>query len=49
VSEHRQLSRISGPKLEEIREEWRKMRREELHNFYFSPYVIRVITALGMI
>jgi hypothetical protein len=35
--EKRALSRIFGPKKDEVREDWRKFRAEELHNLYFSP------------
>jgi hypothetical protein len=31
------------PKKEEVMGGWRRLRNEELHNFYVSPNVIRVI------
>jgi hypothetical protein len=37
------LRRIFGPKWEEIIEEWRKLHSKELHNFYSSPSIIRII------
>jgi hypothetical protein len=32
--EKRVVRRISGPKREEVTEEWRKLHSEELHNLY---------------
>jgi hypothetical protein len=40
VSENRVLRRIFGFKRVEVIGEWRKMRSEELHNFYSSPNII---------
>ena len=37
------LRRISGPKRDEVTEEWRKLHTEELNDLYFSPNIIRVI------
>jgi hypothetical protein len=37
------LRRIYGPKREEVRGKWRKLHGEELHNFYSSANIIRVI------
>jgi hypothetical protein len=37
VSENRALRRILGPKREEVVGGWRRLRNEELHNFYASP------------
>jgi hypothetical protein len=37
------LGRISGPKSEEITGSWRKLHKEELHNFYSSPVVVVVV------
>jgi hypothetical protein len=42
VSENKILRRIFGPKKEEVQGGWRKP-HNELHNFYASPHVIRVI------
>ena len=42
VFENRILRRISGPKRGE-NGEWRRLDNEELHNFYRSPYIVRVI------
>jgi hypothetical protein len=36
------LRRMFGPKGQEVTEGWRKIHKEELHNFY-SPDKIRVI------
>jgi hypothetical protein len=40
VFENRVLRRIFGPKRDEVT--GRKLHNEELHNFYFSPNVIRM-------
>jgi hypothetical protein len=37
------LRRIFGRKRDEETGDWRKLHNEELHNFFFSPYNIRVI------
>jgi hypothetical protein len=42
VLENRMLRGISGPKRDEVIEGWRKKHREELHNFYSSPNIIRM-------
>jgi hypothetical protein len=39
----RVLRRIFGPKMAEVIRGRRKLHDEELHNFYASPYVIRVV------
>jgi len=43
VFENRVLRRISGPKRDEVTEEWRKLHNEELNNLYSSPNIVRVI------
>jgi hypothetical protein len=40
--------RIFGPKKDEVTEGWRKLHNEELHNFYSSPDVIRMIKSRRM-
>jgi len=35
--------RVFGPKREEVAGGWRRLHNEELHNFYTSPNVVRVI------
>jgi hypothetical protein len=42
VFENRVLSRIFGPKRDEVTGGWRKLLNEELHNLYSSPSVIRM-------
>jgi hypothetical protein len=39
----RRLRRIFCPKRNEVTGDWRKLHNEELHNFYFSPNIIRMI------
>jgi hypothetical protein len=43
VSDNRVLRRIFGPKRDEIIGSWRKLHNEELHNLYFSTYVITMM------
>jgi hypothetical protein len=43
VFENRVLRRIFGPKRDEVTGEWRKLHNEELHDFYSSPSIIRII------
>jgi hypothetical protein len=43
VFANRELSTIFGPKRDEVTGDWRKLHNEELHNFYSSPSVIRMI------
>jgi len=37
------LRKIFGPTREEMPGEWGTLHNKELHNFYVSPYIIRVI------
>jgi hypothetical protein len=41
--ESRVLKRIFGPKGAEVMEGWRKLLKEEIHNLYSSPNIIRMI------
>jgi hypothetical protein len=43
VFKNRMLRRILGPKSDEVIKGWRKLHNEELHNFYSSPIIIRMI------
>jgi hypothetical protein len=43
VLENRMLSRIYGPRRDEVTVSWRKLRNKELHNLYSSPIIIRII------
>jgi hypothetical protein len=42
VIENRML-RIFGPKRDGVTGGWRKLHKEELHNLYSSPSIIRII------
>jgi hypothetical protein len=41
VFDNRVPSRTFGPKGDEVTGEWRKLHKEELHNLYSSPDIIR--------
>ena len=43
VFANRVLRRIFGPKRDEVRGEWRKLRKEELKDLYCSHIILRVI------
>jgi hypothetical protein len=43
VFENKVLRRIFGRKRDEVTGGWRKLRNEELHDFYSSPSIIRMI------
>jgi hypothetical protein len=42
------LRRIFGPKTDEVTGGWRKLHNEELHNFYSSPSIIRMLKSRRM-
>jgi hypothetical protein len=48
VFENRVLRRILGAKRDGVTGEWRKLYNEELHNFYSSPSIIRIIKSRRM-
>jgi hypothetical protein len=48
VSANRELSRIFGPKKEEVAGGWRRLHNEELLKFYASPNIIRLIKSRRM-
>jgi hypothetical protein len=48
VFEKRVLTRIFGPKRDEMRAEWRKLHNVELNNLYSSVNIIRVIKTRTM-
>jgi hypothetical protein len=48
VFENRVLRRTFGEKTDEVTGGWRKLHNEELHNFYSSPSIIRMITSRRM-
>jgi hypothetical protein len=43
VFENRSLRRIFGPKRDEVTEGWIKLHKEELHDLYSLPSMIRII------
>jgi hypothetical protein len=43
VFENRLLRKIFGPKRDKVTGAWRRLHKEELHDLYSSPNVIRVI------
>jgi hypothetical protein len=45
VSENRELTRIFGPKKEEVTGECRKLNNEALNNLYSFPCVVMVISS----
>jgi hypothetical protein len=43
VVESRVLSRIFGPKRDDVTGEWRRLHNEEFNDLYSSPNIVRVI------
>jgi hypothetical protein len=43
VLENKVLRRIFGPRRDEVKEDWRKLHNEELHNLYSSPSIIKMV------
>jgi hypothetical protein len=48
VFENRVLRRIFGPKRDEVTEDCRKLHNKELHNFYSSANIIRILNSRRM-
>jgi hypothetical protein len=48
VFENRVLRRIFGPKRDEVTGDWRKLHKEEFHDLYSSPSIVRIIKARRM-
>ena len=42
------LTRVFGPKRDEVTGEWRKLHNEELNDLYCSPNIVRVIKSRRM-
>jgi hypothetical protein len=43
VFEDRVLSRIFGPRGNEVSRDWRKLQNEEFHNLYSSPNIVKIV------
>jgi len=48
VFENRVLRRAFGPKRDEVTGEWKKLRNEELRDFYSLPNILRVVKSRRM-
>jgi hypothetical protein len=48
VFDNRVLSRLFGPKRDEVTGEWRKLHNEKLNDLYSSPSIVRVIKSRRM-
>jgi hypothetical protein len=48
VFESTVISRMFGPKRDEVRGGWRKLHNEELHNLYSSPSITRMFKSRRM-
>jgi hypothetical protein len=48
VFENRFLREIFGPNREKVKEDWRRLHNDELHNLYASPNIIRMIKSRRM-
>jgi hypothetical protein len=48
VFENRVLRRIFGTKRDDVMGDWRKLHKEELHNLYSSPNIIRMFKSKRM-
>jgi hypothetical protein len=48
VFENRVLSRVFGPKSDEVTGEWRKLHNEELNDLYSLPHIVRVVKSRRM-
>jgi hypothetical protein len=48
VFENRVLRRVFGPKRDEVKGEWRKLRNEELNDLYSLTNIVRVVKSKRM-
>ena len=48
VFEDRVLGRIIGPRMDEVKREWRKLHTEKLNDLYSSPNIVGVIKSRRM-
>jgi len=46
--ENKVLRKIFGPKRDEVTEEWSRLHKEELHDLYYTPNIIRIIKSRRM-
>jgi hypothetical protein len=48
VFESRVLSKVFGPKRDEVTAEWRKLHNEDLNDLYSLPNIVRVVKSRRM-
>jgi hypothetical protein len=48
VFENRVLRKILRPKRDKVTRGWRELHKEELHDLYSSPIIIRIIKSMTM-
>jgi hypothetical protein len=48
VFESRVLTRVFGPKRDEVTGEWRKLHNEEMNDLYSLPNIVRVVKSRRM-
>jgi len=48
VFENMVLRRIFGPRIDEVKGDWRRLHKEELNDLYTSPNIVRVIKSRRM-
>jgi hypothetical protein len=48
VFENKVLRKIFGPRSDEVRGGWRKLHKEDFHDLYSSPSILRIIKSRSM-